>query len=66
MRAICTSISGIVLVGLLFCFAPGCDSASNSLEKPPPDVTKTMDPMRDMPGYKEQQEKLKAKGKIKG
>jgi hypothetical protein len=41
---------------------PGCGGTSE-LEKPPV-VTKTPDPMTDMPGYKESQEKLKKEGKI--
>ena len=63
MRSLCTWLAGTVVVGPLIVLAPGCGGTSE-LEKPP-EVTKQMDPMRDMPGYKEMQEKLKKEGKIK-
>jgi hypothetical protein len=44
--------------------APGCDSAMTALEREP--AIKAVDPMTDMPGYKEMQEKMKSKAKSKG
>jgi hypothetical protein len=55
---------GGIVVCILVGLTPGCDGGSGDLEKPP-DTTKKMDPMTDMPGFKEQQEKLKKAGKIK-
>ena len=63
MRSLCAGLVGTVLAGSLVCFAPGC-GGGNDLEKPP-EVTKKVDVMTDMPGFKEQQEKLKKEGKIK-
>ena len=64
MRSLCAGLAGSVLAGSLLCFASGC--GENELEKPPAaDVAKKVDPMTDMPGFKEQQEKLKAAGKAK-
>lgn len=64
MRSLCLVLSGAFCVGAFLVLAPGCDSGSGGLEKPP-EVKKEMDPMRDMPGFKEQQDKLKKEGKIK-
>ncbi len=50
-------------MGPLLCFVGGCGGGGD-LEKPP-ETPKKVDPMIDMPGFKEQQEKLKAAGKIK-
>jgi hypothetical protein len=62
-RPLCTTLVGTVLAGPLLVLASGC-GGTNELEKPP-EVTKQMDPMESMPGYKEMQEKLKKEGKIK-
>lgn len=64
MRSFCTCLAGAFLVAGLMLLAPGCDSGTSGLEKPPTEV-KNLTPENDMPGFKEQREKLKKEGKIK-
>jgi hypothetical protein len=64
MRSPYTYLAGVVLAGPLLALAPGCDSAMTELQKEP--AVKAVDPMTDMPGYKEMQEKMKSKVKSKG
>ncbi len=63
MRSFCTCLAVVGLLASLSLVAPGCGGTSE-LEKPP-EVKKVMDPMTDMPGYKEAQEKYGKKGKAK-
>jgi hypothetical protein len=63
MRSFRAGLAGAVVMGPLLCFVAGCGGGGD-LEKPP-ETPKKVDPMTDMPGFKEQQEKLKAAGKIK-
>jgi len=62
MRSLCTWLAGTVLAGALVCLASGCGGTA-ALEKPP-EVTKQPNPMTDMPGYKDMQDKLKTDKKI--
>lgn len=64
MRSLCLGLTGTFLTGVLVCLAPGCGGGASELENPP-DVTKKVDPVTDMPGYKEMQDQLKTKGKAK-
>jgi len=62
MRKLRYGLAGAFLMGVLGLLAPGCDSGgSNDLQKAP-EPSKVMDPMKDMPGYKEAAEKGKAVG----
>lgn len=63
MRTLCAWLAGTVLAGSLICAAPGCGGSSD-LEKPP-EVKAPQNPMTDMPGYKDMQDKLKKEKKIK-
>jgi hypothetical protein len=62
MRSLCSGLAAAILAGPLVVLGVGCGGGASDLEKPV-DTTKQMDPMRDMPGFKETQEKLKAQGK---
>jgi hypothetical protein len=61
MRSLCFLLGGAFLAASLVVLAPGC-GGTNELEKPP-EVAKKVDPMTDMPGLKEQTDKLKKEGK---
>jgi hypothetical protein len=60
MRSLNLVLAGAFLTATLVVLAPGC-GGTNELEKPP--EVKKVDPMTDMPGFKEQQDKLKKDGK---
>jgi len=60
----CTWLAGIIPAASLLVLAPGCGGTSSELEKPPavsPD--RPLDPMKDMPGFKESQENAKNSAK---
>jgi hypothetical protein len=64
MRSLSFLLLGTFVMASLVVLAPGC-GGTNELEKPP-EVKKQVDPMTDMPGMKEQTEKLKKEGKFIG
>ena len=62
MRKLRYGLAGTFLMGILGLLSPGCDGGgANDLQKPP-EPAKVMDPMKDMPGYKESAAKGKAVG----
>ena len=63
MRSRSAFLASAYLAGVLIAAAPGC--GGNGLERPT-DPAKKVDPMNDMPGYKDMQDKLKAQPKKKG
>lgn len=62
MRSMCTYLGGAVLATFFVALASGCDSGTSELETPP--APKKVDPMTDMPGLKQMQDKVKAEGKM--
>ena len=64
MRSLRTQLVGAVLGGLMLGAIAGCGGASD-LEKPAPDVANQKPDMSKMPGFNEQQDKLKAEKKNK-
>ena len=63
MRSLYTCLAGTILTAALSGMAAGCGGGPSSLEANP-DVAKKVDPMTDMPGFKEMQDQLKKQGKI--
>jgi hypothetical protein len=57
MRSLCTYLAGVVLVGPLLVFAPGCGGSGAGQA---PDITK-LDPNTMLPGPRLKQDNLKAK-----
>jgi hypothetical protein len=63
MRSTCTVLAAIVVAAPLFVLVPGCDSGTAELEAPP--APKKVDPVTDMPGFKNMQDQMKTKGKAR-